>query len=319
MNIFKREEPLVKFLAVEKVNMAYNLLTTLLIIVFYNRMQAPQPMFMGRFLILVGTFLLIYLYTKYPCKATRYLRVFCQMALLNFWYPETFEFNRMFTNLDHVFAAIDFNLFGCQPSLMFEQVCGSLFWRELFNFGYWMYYPMIAIVVTYYFFVRPRESERCSFIILLSFFIYYAVFMFVPVAGPQFYFPVIGEDAAVAGIYPAIGDYFNTNPAITIAQEGKGALFTNLVGWAQSVGERPTAAFPSSHVGITTIMMILAWRMKKWLFAVLFVIYLLLCCATVYIKAHYLVDVVAGVATALVVYALTAWIYRRCFSEGLQV
>lgn len=310
MDIFKREEIQIKFLAVEKLAIAYNLLTTIFIIIFYNRLNNPQPMLMGRFLILAGTFCLIYLYTRFPSKATRYLRVFVQFALLNFWYPETFEFNRLYPNLDHLFASVEFNLFGCQPSILFEQMYNGMFWRELFNFGYWMYYPMIAIVITYYFFARPNESERCSFIILASFFIYYTVFMFLPVAGPQFYFPVIGEENMAAGVYPQIGSWFDYFPGITILQEEKGGFFTQLVCWAQISGERATAAFPSSHVGVSTILMILAWKMKKRYFVPLFVVYTLLCCATVYIKAHYLIDVIAGVVTGLMVYWITAYIYK---------
>ena len=61
---FTRKEVEIKFIAVEKINIFYNLFTTLLIIIFYNRLNNPQNMLMGRFVILVGTFALIYAYTK---------------------------------------------------------------------------------------------------------------------------------------------------------------------------------------------------------------------------------------------------------------
>ena len=92
--------------------------------------------------------------------------------------------------------------------------------------------------------------------------------MFLPVAGPQFYFPVVGEANVLAGCAPELGNYFDLHPEITIVQEGQGGVFTQLVCWAQGAGERPTAAFPSSHVGVSTVMMILAWRMKKNSFCV---------------------------------------------------
>ena len=314
INLIKREEVEIKFLAVEKLNLLYNIFTTLLIIIFFNRLNDPQAMLMGRFLVAFGTFVVIYLYTKFPSMATRYLRVVVQMSLLSYWYPDTFEFNRIFPNLDHLFATMEYDLFGCQPALLFEQVCSGMFWREAFNMGYWLYYPMITLVSTYYFFCRPKEMERCTFVILASFFLYYIVYMFLPVAGPQFYFPVIGEDVAAAGIYPEIGGYFNLHPEIAIPQEGKGSLFTELVGMAQAAGERPTAAFPSSHIGITTVLMIFAYRAKKWLFAAMFPVYVLLCCATVYIKAHYLVDAIAGLVTGVAVYYLTTWLYKRFWS-----
>ena len=315
IKFLEREQPEIKFLAVEKLNIAYNLLTTVLIIIFFDRLQDPQAMLLGRFAIAAGTFVFIYIYTKYPSRATVYLRMFTQMSLLNYWYPDTFEFNRIFPNLDHLFASLDYNLFGCQPAIVFEQICSSTLWREAFNMGYWLYYPMIAIVSTYYFIARPKEVERCTFVIIASFFLYYMVYIFVPVAGPQFYFPVIGEEVALTGVYPEIGNYFNINPDITIAQEGKGWLFTNLVGMAQSAGERPTAAFPSSHIGITVILVILAFRANKRLFTLLLPVSLLLCCATVYIKAHYLVDAIAGLFTGVVVYYLTTWLYKRIIQE----
>ena len=311
VNLFKPEEPVVKFYAVEKLNLLYNLVTTLLVLLFFDRMADPQAMLMGRFLILVGTFVVIFIYTKFPSRATSFLRILFQMSLLSYWYPDTFEFNRLFPNLDHLFASLDFNLFCCQPALEFENVCGSVFWREAFNMGYWLYYPMIAVISVYYFFARPKEIEKCTFIIIASFFIYYFIYMFLPVAGPQFYFPAIGEELAISGCYPEIGDYFNHHPEVTIAQDGKGALFTELVCMAQSAGERPTAAFPSSHIGVTTIIIILAYRAKRWLFYTMFPVFLLLCCATVYIKAHYLVDAIAGVITGLLFYWFTAWLYKK--------
>lgn len=315
IELLKREEEQRCFLAVEKLNLLYNLLTTLLVIIFYERLADPQQMLMGRFLILVGTFALIYAYTKYPSPIMRFARIVGQMALLSYWYPDTFEFNRIFPNLDHIFANAEITLFGCQPALLFEQICNGYWWREAFNLGYWSYYPMIATVTIWYFLKRPKEIEKCTFIIIASFYLYYFIYIFLPVAGPQFYFPVIGDAVAAAGPYPEIGNYFDLHPQITIAQEGKGGLFTSLVGMAQESGERPTAAFPSSHIGISTVLMLLALRSKRRLAAILQPFYLLLCCATVYIKAHYLVDAIAGLLSGILFYLLTSWIFNRWMKE----
>lgn len=311
MKFFKREESEIKFLAVEKLNLLYNLLTTILIIIFYNSLQNPQAMLTGRFYIAAATFAVIYIYTKYPAPLTRFARITAQMSLLGYWYPDTFELNRIFPNLDHIFATAEHSLFGCQPALLFEQVCSHPLWREAFNMGYWAYYPMIIAIVVWYFFKQQRDIERCTFVIMASFFIYYLIYIFTPVAGPQFYFPVIGDSIAATGPYPAIGDYFNLNPEITIPQADKGGFFTSLVSMAQASGERPTAAFPSSHIGISTIIMLLALRTSKRLALAMAPLYLLLCCATVYIKAHYLIDGIAGVASGVALYALTTYIYKK--------
>lgn len=310
ITFFKPEEEKRELLAIEKLNLLYNLLTTLLVIIFFNRLQDPRAMLMGRFLVAAGTFAIIYIYTKYPSPATRFLRIVGQMALLSYWYPDTFEFNRIFPNLDHIFASVEYNLFGCQPAIMFEQICSHTLWREAFNMGYWAYYPMIATIVIWYFFKQQRDIERCTFVIIASFFIYYLIYIFIPVAGPQFYFPVIG-DIAASGPYPAIGDYFNLHPDITLPQADKEGFFTSLVNMAQASGERPTAAFPSSHIGISSIIILLAYRAKKALMLSLLPFYVLLCCATVYIKAHYLIDGIAGVTSGVLIYALTTYIFKK--------
>ena len=311
IKLLRREEMSYKLLAVEKLNLLYNLLTSLFIVVLYDSLNNPQKMLTDRFFILLLTFVPIYIYTRFPCAITRFLRVAGQLSLLSYWYPDTFEFNRIFSNLDHLFAQIDLTLFGCQPALMFEQVCSSFWVREAFNLGYFAYYPMIATIVFYYFFARNREVERCTFVLVGSFYIYYIIYMFLPVAGPQFYFPVIDPALVAGGPYPEIGNYFNLHPEISIAQSGKGGLFTHLVGMAQASGERPTAAFPSSHIGISTVIILLAIRAKRGLALALALFYLLLCCATVYIKAHYLIDAFAGVATGLLFYLLTSKFFDK--------
>ena len=42
------------------------------------------------------TFLLMYLYRLAPCKFSAFVRIAIQMSLLSYWYPDTFEFNRIF-------------------------------------------------------------------------------------------------------------------------------------------------------------------------------------------------------------------------------
>lgn len=110
------------------------------------------------------------------------------MAFLAYWYPDTFEFNRLFPNLDNFFASAEQFLFRCQPSVEFSEHFPSMWFSEPFNMGYFAYYPMIGIVTIYYFLFRFEWFEKVSFVLVTSFFIYYLIYILVPVAGPQFYF-----------------------------------------------------------------------------------------------------------------------------------
>jgi membrane-associated phospholipid phosphatase len=85
-----------------------------------------------------------------------------------------------------------------------------------------------------------------------------------------------------------------------------------LVETSQLVGERPTAAFPSSHVGITTLIMLLFFQIKKYKILVLLLpIYIFLVAATVYIQAHYLIDLLAGLVTSVTLYFSGKYLYKR--------
>ena len=150
-----------------------------------------------------------------------------------------------------------------------------------------------------------------------SFFIYYLIYIFVPVAGRHFYFPAIGMDNVVTENFLSIGDYFNHNAILLPGPDTHQGFFYSLVEASQEVGERPTAAFPSSHVGISTICMIMAWRVNRKLSYLMAPFYVLLCCATVYIQAHYLIDVFAGWISAVCIYLISTWMYKRWFASSV--
>lgn len=313
LELFKRVDTQKGLFAVEKISLIYNFLTSLLILYMYPEMKHPGHMLWDRVLIVAMTFLLMYLYRIAPCKFSAFVRMAVQMSLLSYWYPDTFEFNRLLPNLDHVFASAEQFLFGCQPAIEFSKSLPQMEFSEAFNLGYFSYYPMIFIVAIFYFLFRFELFEKVSFVLVASFFIYYFIYIFIPVAGPQFYFPAIGLENVAAGHFPFINDYFNHHIELLPGPGYEHGFFYNLVEASQQVGERPTAAFPSSHVGISTILMIMAYRASKILFCCLIPFYVLLVCATVYIQAHYLIDAVAGVLTAVVIYIVSTWMYKKWF------
>ena len=208
-------------------------------------------------------------------------------------------------------------MFGGQPAVWFCERFPQMWVSEPFNMGYFFYYPMILLVVVWYFLYRFDLFEKVSFVIVTAFFIYYLIYIFVPVAGPQFYFPAIGSDHVAQGIFPSIGDYFHHHQELLPGPGYEHGFFYNLVESSQQVGERPTAAFPSSHVGMSTVLMIMAWRGSKRLFACLFPFYLLLCGATVYIQAHYLIDSIVGFVSAFGIYILATWMFKRWFAQPM--
>ncbi len=266
---FKIEKnPKKGLLPLEWVMLGYMAITVFTMLFTFTKVVNPESMLWGRLRILVMTLALWGVYRMIPCRITKMVRIMAQIALLAWWYPDTYEINRMFPNLDHLFAGWEQDLFGCQPALLFAKAMPWAVVSELMSMGYFMYYPMIAAVVLYYFFCRYYEAERVSFVMLASFFIYYLIYIYVPVVGPTFYFDAVGVQDIAKGIFPAMGDYFSTHTNCLPTPGYTDGIFYQLVEDAKEAGERPTAAFPSSHVGVSTICMLLAWhsRNRKLLF-----------------------------------------------------
>ena len=287
----------------EWVMLGYMAITVITMLFTYTKLVNPEAMLWGRLRVLAMTAALWAVYRMVPCRITKMVRIIAQLALLAWWYPDTYEINRMFPNLDHIFAGWEQELFGCQPALYFAKALPWAVVSELMSMGYFMYYPMIALVTFYYFFCKYHEAERATFVLLTSFFIYYVIFIYVPVVGPTFYYDAVGIRDITHGIFPAMGDYFNTHTDCLPTPGYTDGVFYQLVEDAKSAGERPTAAFPSSHVGVGTVCMLLIWHAdnRKMLYVML-PFYVFLCMATVYIQAHYLIDALAGLVSGVIIY-----------------
>ena len=208
-------------------------------------------------------------------------------ALMTFLYKETAMLNTLiFPKIDEFLSNLDQNIFKFQPSIEFSKHFNSLFLSELFYFGYFCYYllPLVVFGILYKF--LPQKIEEFGFILITSFLLYYFIFIIIPAEGPQFYF---------------------TFPDNYIEAQG---IFGNAIKLIQKNGEAPTAAFPSSHVGISWI--VIFWLYQNFRKSVKYFLpfVVLLMFSTVYIKAHYFVDVVAGFISAPIVFFLTFKFYK---------
>ena len=311
-DLFKIEaKPQRGLLALEWVMLAYLAFTLLMVFFTYTKVVNPEAMIWGRVRIVVVTLAMWGVYRMIPCKVTKFARIAVQMALLSWWYPDTYELNRLLPNLDHVFAGIEQNVFGCQPALLFAKALPWTVVSELMDMGYASYYPMIALAAVYYFVWKYSEFERASFVIMASFFAYYVIFVLVPVAGPTFYYKAVGIDTVMSGIFPNIHDYFNTHTECLPSPGYTDGIFYQLVEDAKAAGERPTAAFPSSHVGKSTVIMLLGWHTRnRRLFYCMLPFYCFLCMATVYIQAHYAIDAMAGLVSGIAFYFIFMLVSR---------
>ena len=290
-------------LAVEWIAMGYLLLTLLMMAVLWDKLVSPEQMIKGRITFVLVTLTAWGVYWLKPCRLTMFLRIAVQMVFLSWWYPDTYELNRALPNLDHVFASCEQAIFGCQPALLFSQKVPWGWFSELMCMGYVSYFPLMSILMIYYFFCRYEEFLKAAFVLLGAFFIFYVIFILLPVTGPQFYYLAVGPEQIAAGVFPNLGDWFLTHSERMAAPGWTDGFFYHILEMTHDAGERPTAAFPSSHVGITTVVMLLARRTGSCKLVLgMLPFYILMCLSTVYILAHYAIDALTGLITGVMLY-----------------
>jgi len=300
----------IRFFAVEKLTFIYILITSMIILFLKPELAVVTELLRVRLLMVLAIIVLAYFNSIKNWWVIRFSRFAFVGALLVYWYPETFDINRMIPNFDHLLAGMEQRIFGFQPALVFIQHCPQHWLGEILNLGYLSYYPLIIVTSMYFYLKSKQLFEPFFFIVLFSFFSYYLIYILFPTAGPQYYYQAIGLDQVSSGVFPNIGFYFDKHQALSTIGNNSG-FFSQLVQNTQQVGERPTAAFPSSHVGISTLIIFMIIKNRQYLLlSFLFPFYVALVTSTVYIQAHYVIDVMAGFTTAFLFYFLGSMVYR---------
>lgn len=316
---FVREKNPIKWLFPAEIAMVLYAVFTLVIVLFTaTNLHGSDVMVWDRVRVVITTFAVWLVYRIYPCRLLAFVRIAVLLLFLGWWYPDTYELNKQFTNLDPMFASWDQAIFGFQPALVWCEKMSSPIVSEMFDFGYSMYYPLFVIYILYVLLTRYDDLQKVSFVILAAFYVYYVIYDLLPVTGPQYYYLAAGVENIAVGVFPDVGNYFATHTECLPTPGWENGLFHSLVETAHAAGERPTAAFPSSHVGIATITMALVVKMREWkCLLIMAVPYVLLCLSTVYIQAHYAVDAMAGFVSAVIIFFTLDFVYDKFWGKSL--
>ncbi|MCX6257125.1 MAG: phosphatase PAP2 family protein [Bacteroidia bacterium] len=275
-----------RFFPHDKLILLYLLLTAIITIAGYSQLHDAWQYLLTDGCFAVVIILISYADSRCHNQIIGFLHNFYPLLFLGWFYGETGYLNNLlFNDLDQYFQQFEQYLFGCQPSIEFSLAFPSKWFSELMNFGYFSYYLLALTTCLSIYFIKQRDYQHSLFIIIASFFIYYLIFIIFPVVGPQFSFHGINAKIPDSG------------------------FFWNAVKFVQKAGEKPTGAFPSSHVGMSLIFLALTYRHVKTVFFIILPVVVILLFATVYIKAHYMVDVIAGFITAPFFYYISNKLY----------
>ena len=179
---------------------------------------------------------------------------------------------------DDVLIRTDHALFGVHPTVWMERlITPSL--TALLQFAYISYYFMpVSLGIVLIAKGKYDEFDDALFGILLCFYLSYIGYLLVPAVGPRF----------------TLGHLQTTDLHA-------GPLVMTIQNTLNQLEQNKTDAFPSGHTAIALTTLFFAWKKKEPVLAVvLFPAVLGLIFSTVYLRYHYGIDVIAGIALSAV-------------------
>jgi membrane-associated phospholipid phosphatase len=197
---------------------------------------------------------------------------------------------------DQALMAIDQRLFGFQASLVLQRIISSRLTAWM-TFAYFFHVINIPLVGCFIYLRRPRARfrEMMSGLMVVSFF------------GLLGYLLV-----------PAIGPMYTLRNQYTVPLSHSIWMFNRNVDFMDFARIRRDV-FPSLHVAISFVVWLYAYRNSKRLFWILSPLILSLWLSTLYLRYHYLIDVVAGLVLAPLSFLLANWMFSRWGDIPLSV
>jgi membrane-associated phospholipid phosphatase len=150
---------------------------------------------------------------------------------------------------------------------------------------------------------QPEPVEQVVFIILYGFLLSYMGYICIPAIGPRF---TVHNFLNLSNELPGL---FLTEPLRTLLNRGENVL----PGMSMSniLAHVTRDAFPSGHTDVTVLTILLAFQFRSRLRWPITVIGLSLIFSTIYLRFHYVVDVIAGAILALVTLYSWQWVRER--------
>jgi membrane-associated phospholipid phosphatase len=196
-------------------------------------------------------------------------------------------------SLDHELYHLDLMLFGAEPAMLFDGFVTHAT-TEWFAFFYYGYFFVLAMHVLPILFLSRRRRVLGQFGLgmLLVFCIGHTLYLFVPGYGPYKAMPEVFANQLPPGAW--------------------WSMTTELV--ARSGAQKDI--FPSLHTAAPTFILLFSFYHRRqypfrftWPVVAFFVVNIIL--ATMFLRWHYVIDVIAGLLLALLAHVLSVRITRR--------
>jgi len=271
-----------------------NLVFLAIIILFYIASFSRTPYRFELLVIYILLFMLIWLsvYLRYRFSDKQPQRLILLSILILFlliMFESFYMIIPFFRAIryDAFLTAIDYRLLGVHPTVWIERWIQPWLTEILYVF-YAFYFPMPLIIIGWLLKNQQyREVEQAVFILALCYYTAYVIYFFVPAQGPRFFLTEI-QNVPLDG-------YVLAEP------------IRNMINLLEP---NKLDAFPSLHAAILLLTMLITrkYHRKMYLFFIPIAIGILV--SLVYLRYHYVIDVIAGL-----ILASLCWIFGNRLYE----
>lgn len=287
----------------DKVVVAYLAFIALLVLIFSYRIEFWGWLCVGHAVIIALVVLLAKLdrpaSPSRPLSVSSFVHGWYPVALMGITYKELTYLIPLIhpRDFDSVLAAIDHRMFGLHPTVWLERFTWPPL-TEVLQLTYSTYYflPIVLGVVLW----KADSFEKFHFfvfIVVLGFYLSYLGYIAVPAIGPRF-LPSIAES--------------QTTPLA-------GLLFFQPVRQMLDSAEGITRdCFPSGHTEVTLLVLYYSRKFHRRTFLWLLPFGAGIVLSTVYLRYHYVVDVVGGTLVAFAIIAITRPLFNRVMTRESQ-
>ncbi len=188
---------------------------------------------------------------------------------------------------DQWLADLDYAVWGAHPTVWLERIQTPAL-TEILQIVYTLFVPTVLLLA--FLFWRQRryaEFQNYAFLIALGFLVSYVGYLIVPARGPRFLLNHL-QHVPLQGLW----------------------LFHTMQGALDRLESAHYDCFPSGHTELTILAWWSARRFRNPLFWLYFAYTLSIIFATVYLRYHYTVDVLAGAMVAAILLVASPAMYR---------
>jgi membrane-associated phospholipid phosphatase len=283
----------------DKLNIIGMTLISLVALIFHDRVEYFLSIIFANLLVSLAILVLSNLDARKSNSIVKFLACWYTIPLIFLTFKEMYLMVHPINphDLDFVLIKLDRLIFGTDPTALLDRIAtpGLTEFLQICYSSFYLLWIILGIDL-----LRQHNDEGFLFflfVLMLGFYTSYAGYLLVPAIGPRFtLYDFARLDQELPGLYltPILRGIINSGESITN------------VARAAALAQRD--CFPSGHTEMTliTIATAIRFRMKSAMIIVPLGTGLIF--ATVYMRYHYGIDVIAGAILGIAVLASARWL-----------